>query len=150
MVFGLEILVSLVSLAADMDLSSWRALAVLLWTLLAAVPIWPVRAAICTVVSGWLSANSPNFPQWLRAVAFVHAPSVLIVIPVVGGWVGSGYILVLQVVAVRRLAGVSTGRAVVVALAVLIGSAVFGFLMLVFTMWLPGFVIWTGLGHLPW
>ena len=92
----------------------------------------------------------PAYPHWFRVVGFAHAPSVLVVIPVVGGWIGSGYILVLQVVAAKRLAGVSTGRAIVLGLAVLIGPVVFSFLAFVFTMWFPGFVIWTGLGHLPW
>ena len=149
-VFGLEVLVSLVSQATTLGLNSWRTLPVLLSTLFAAVPIWPVRAAICTVVSGWLSANSPSFPHWLRAIGFAHAPAFLGVIPVIGGWVGSGYVLILQVVAVKRLAGVPTGRAIVVGLAVLIGPAVFSFLIFAFMLWFIGSVIWIGLGHLPW
>ena len=150
MVFGLEVLVSLVSLAAAMDLNSWRTLLALLAALLVAVPVWPVQAAICTVVSGWLSANSPSFPHWLRAVGFANAPAVLVELPVVGGLVGSGYVLVLQVVAAKRLAEVSTGRAIVVGLAGLIGTAVFMFLMFTFSLWFMGPVIWMGLGHLPW
>ena len=115
--------------AASIVLDSWQS--VLRWVLMLLlfpakrVTSWLIGAFICTVASRWGSAESPSFSYWFRVGGFVQAPVALGIVPMVGGLIGGVYRMVLQIVAVRRVAGVSIGIAIVVGLVAVIGPEVF-------------------------
>ena len=56
----------------------------------------------------------PPYSHWLRAMLFASAPGALGIVPFVGSFVGGVYSVVLQVVAIRDLARVPTGTAIVI------------------------------------
>ena len=89
------------------------------------VTSWLIGAFICTVASRWSSAESPSFSHWFRVGGFAQTPVALGIVPVVGGLIGGVYRMVLQMVAVRKVAGVSIGIAIVVGLVAVIGPEVF-------------------------
>lgn len=120
--------------AAVIDWNSWRALPMLLLFAITAFAAWPIGAAICSVMSRWFAADAPRFSFWLRAVGFVQAPLALGVIPIAGSLVAWAYCLVLQVVAVKRLAQVSTGIAVFVGLVAFLGPGLFAALVSAFVI----------------
>ena len=115
--------------AASIVFDSWQG--VLRWVLMfLLVPVkrvtsWLIGAFICTVASRWSSAESPSFSHWFRVGGFAQAPVALGIVPIVGGLIGWVYRVVLQTVAVRRVAGVSIGIAIVVGLGAVIGPEVF-------------------------
>ena len=120
--------------AADIDWDSWQALPMLLLFTISGFAAWPIGAAICSVMSRWFSVDCPRFSFWLRAVGFVQAPLAFGVIPVAGSLVGWVYCLVLQVVAVKRLARVSTGIAILVGLVAFLGPGLFAALVSAFAI----------------
>lgn len=115
--------------AASIVLDSWQG--VLRWVLMfllvpaKRVTSWLIGAFVCTVASRWSSAESPGFSHWFRVGGFAQAPVGLGIVPMVGGLIGWVYRTVLQMVAVRRVAGVSMGIAIVVGLVAVIGPEIF-------------------------
>ena len=115
--------------AASIVFDSWQG--VLRWLLMfllvpaKRVTAWLIGAFICTVASRWCSAEPPGFSYWFRVGGFAHAPVALGIVPMVGGLIGGVYRTVLQIVAVRRVAGVSIGIAIVVGLVAVIGPELF-------------------------
>ena len=55
---------------------------------------------------------SPSYSGWLRAVLFASAPVAFGIVPFVGTFIGAIYNLILQIIAIRELAGISTAAAV--------------------------------------
>ena len=120
--------------AAVTDWNSWQALPMLLLFAISAFAAWPIGAAICSVMSRWFSVDSPRFSFWLRVVGFIQAPLAIGVIPIAGSLVAWAYCLVLQVVAVKRLARVSTGIAILVGLVAFFGPGLFAGLVSAFVI----------------
>ena len=80
----------------------------------------PVSFVGCAIAAGLLclaarlfSTQVPEYVQWLRAMWFASVPGALGIVPLIGGLVGGIYTVVLQVVATRDLARISTGAAIV-------------------------------------
>lgn len=71
-----------------------------------------LAAGLSCLISRAFSDDVPAFPQWFRVFLFTSAPAALGVVPFIGGIAGGVYTTVLQVVAVRDLARVGTGTAV--------------------------------------
>ena len=79
-----------------------------------------IYAGLLCLLSRLFSNDVPPYPNWFRTLLFTSAPSALGIIPFIGGVVGGIYVLVLQVVAIRDLARITTGAAVVVWLVVVL------------------------------
>ena len=73
-----------------------------------------VFIALFSLASRIFASEVPGYTHWFRAMLFATAPTALGVIPFVGTLVGGTYGVILQIVAIRDLARITTGRAVVV------------------------------------
>lgn len=81
-------------------------------------------AGVFSLLARLCSQRVPPYSAWLSAALFATAPSALGIIPLVGPFAGGAYTLTLEVVAIRGLARVSAGLALVVLLtAVVLVSA---------------------------
>ena len=73
-----------------------------------------VGAAIYSLISRLFASEVAPLAGWIRALLFTSIPSSLGIVPIVGSFVGGIYTLILQIVVIRELARVSTGKAVAV------------------------------------
>lgn len=73
-----------------------------------------MTAGLYCLFSRLFANEVPAYPNWFRMLLFTTAPTALGIVPFIGALVGSVYTIVLQVVAIRDLARVTTGAAVVV------------------------------------
>lgn len=88
-------------------------------------------AGVFSLAARLFSQRVPPYSAWLSAALFATAPSALGVIPMVGLFAAGVYTMILEVVAIRGLAGVSAGSALVVFLtSVLLVSALLWALVL--------------------
>ena len=97
-------------------------LVLLNWT----VALWPVTIQIFLfrLAARLLATEVPPYQHWFRAMLFATAPWVLLgAVPVVGPTMGTLYVCVVQVVAVRELCRSSTGRAVLIWLTAMLAIA---------------------------
>ena len=81
-----------------------------------------VDAGVYFLVCRLLAYGVAPLAGWARALLFTNLPIALGVVPTAGLLVGMTYSLVLEVVAIRELAGITTGRAV----GVLVIQVIFG------------------------
>ena len=80
------------------------------WTV-ALVPV-TIQIVLFRLAARVLATEVPPFQHWFRAMLFATAPWVLLgAVPVVGTTMGTLYVWVVQVVAIRELCRISTGRA---------------------------------------
>ncbi len=71
-------------------------------------------AGVSSLVVRLVSQRVPPYSAWLSAALFATAPSALGIIPMVGLYAAGVYTMILEVVAIRGLAGVSAASALVV------------------------------------
>ena len=101
-------------------------------------------AALYQLVARLFAKQVPPFRQWFRAILFASTPSAIAIIPLVGKVASVVYITVLEIVAIRDLAQVSTGTAAIVwFIAIMLGTAVTVVLF-------AAFKVISGLGLFPW
>ena len=97
------------SLAGGRPDSPW---VLLNWTV-ALVPV-TIQIVLFRLAARLLATEVPPYQHWLRAMLFATAPWVLLgAVPVVGTTMGTLYVWLVQVVAIRELCRISTGRAVI-------------------------------------
>ena len=102
-----------------------------------------VTAGLYCLFSRLFANEVPAYPNWFRILLFTSAPTALGIVPIVGALVGSVYTIVLHVVAIRDLARITTGAAIVVWLiavllpTILIVAAVLTFGLTVLMQYLP-------------
>ena len=97
------------SLAGGRPDSPW---VLLNWTV-ALVPV-TIQIVLFRLAARLLATEVPPYQHWFRAMLFATAPWVLLgAVPVVGSTMGTLYVWVVQVVAIRELCRISTGRAVI-------------------------------------
>ena len=107
------------SLAGGRPDSPW---VLLNWTV-ALVP-FTIQIVLFRLAARLLVAEVPPYQHWFRAMLFATAPWVLLgAVPVVGTTMGTLYVWVVQVVAIRELCRTSTVRAVVTWLTAMLAIA---------------------------
>ena len=79
-----------------------------------AIGMTAIAAKAYSVIALLFTDDVPPYSHWLRAMLFASAPGALGIVPFVGTFVGGVYSIVLQIVAIRELARVPTGTAIVV------------------------------------
>ena len=89
-------------------------LPVVLITIPATLVAIAVTAGLYCLFSRLFANEVPAYPNWFRILLFTSAPTALGIVPIVGALVGSVYTIVLHVVAIRDLARITTGAAIVV------------------------------------
>ena len=92
------------------------------WT----VGLWSVTIQIFLfrLAARLLATVVPPYQHWFRAMLFATAPWVLLgAVPVVGTTMGTLYVCLVQVVAIRELCRISTGRAVLIWLTAMLAIA---------------------------
>ncbi len=90
-----------------------------------------VHTLVVRLLSMLFADSLPPYSAWLRAMLYTVPPTAFNVIPMVGWFVSPVYVFVLQVVAIRQVARISTGKALVV---LLLPWAVLGLLVALFGM----------------
>ena len=73
-----------------------------------------MTAGLYCLFSRLFANEVPAYPNWFRILLFTSAPTALGIVPIVGALVGSVYTIVLHVGAIRDLARITTGAAIVV------------------------------------
>ena len=73
-----------------------------------------VTSGLYCLFSRLFANEVPAYPDWFRVLLFSSAPTALGIVPIVGALAGSVYTIVLHVVAIRDLARITTGAAIVV------------------------------------
>lgn len=73
-----------------------------------------IGAGLYCLLSRIFSDQVPGYVSWFRTLLFASAPSALGIVPLIGGIVGSVWIVILHVVTIRDLARLTTGAAIVV------------------------------------
>ncbi len=107
-----------------------------------------VTAGLYCLFSRLFANEVPAYPNWFRMLLFTSAPTALGIVPFVGTLAGSVYTIVLHVVAIRDLARVTTGAAVVVWLisillpTILVVAAALTFGLAAFMQYLPDMFDW--------
>ncbi len=76
-----------------------------------------LRAGMAKILARLVAAEIPGFKNWLRAYVYCGVADVLTFIPWVGGIMAFGYGALLEIAAIRDLARISSGQAVLVGIA---------------------------------
>ena len=98
-----------------------------------AVGMTAIAAKAYSLIALLFTDEVPPYSHWLRAMLFASAPGAFGIVPFVGTFVGGVYSVVLQIVAIRDLARISTGTAIVVwVILVLIGTVLAAAVVLLF------------------
>ena len=98
-----------------------------------AVGMTAIAAKAYSLIALLFTDEVPPYSHWLRAMLFASAPGAFGIVPFVGTFVGGVYSVVLQIVAIRDLARISTGTAIVVwGILVLIGTVLAAAVVLLF------------------
>lgn len=98
-----------------------------------AVGMTAIAAKAYSLIALLFTDDVPPYSHWLRAMLFASAPGALGIVPFVGTFVGGVYSVVLQIVAIRDLARISTGTAIVVwVILILIGTVLVAAVALLF------------------
>ena len=91
-----------------------------------------LRAGMAKILARLVAVEVPGYKNWLRAYVYCGVANVLTFIPWLGGIMAFGYGALLEIAAIRDLARISSGEAVLVE----IGSRV-----LVYLIWIPGVLV---------
>lgn len=98
-----------------------------------AIGMTAIAAKAYSLIALLFTDDVPPYSHWLRAMLFASAPGALGIVPFVGTFVGGVYSVVLQIVAIRDLARISTGTAIVVwVILILIGTVLVAAVALLF------------------
>ena len=98
-----------------------------------AVGMTAIAAKAYSLIALLFTDDVPPYSHWLRAMLFASAPGALGIVPFVGTFVGGVYSVVLQIVAIRDLARIPTGTAIVVwVILLLIGTVLAAVVALLF------------------
>ena len=98
-----------------------------------AVGMTAIAAKAYSLIALLFTDEVPPYSHWLRAMLFASAPGAFGIVPFVGTFVGGVYSVVLQIVAIRDLARISTGTAIMVwVILVLIGTVLAAAVVLLF------------------
>ena len=98
-----------------------------------AVGMTAIAAKAYSLIALLFTDEVPPYSHWLRAMLFASAPGAFGIVPFVGTFVGGVCSVVLQIVAIRDLARISTGTAIVVwGILVLIGTVLAAAVVLLF------------------
>ena len=98
-----------------------------------AVGMTAIAAKAYSLIALLFTDDVPPYSHWLRAMLFASAPGALGIVPFVGTFVGGVYSVFLQIVAIRDLARISTGTAIVVwVILILIGTVLVAAVALLF------------------
>lgn len=94
------------------------------------------HACVCRFLTGRALGEAdayglPSYPDWVRAQMFAAAPLVFGIVPLLGGFVGGIYCLVLHVFAIKDMSGCTTDKAVLIVLIAAVVPAI--------VLGLPGF-----------
>ncbi len=102
-----------------------------------------ITAGMFCLFSRVFADSVPDYLPWFRVALFASAPSALGIIPILGSIAGGIYVIVLQIIAIRDLARISPGAAIVVWLIgallplILIGTAALALGVATFFDFLP-------------
>ena len=89
-------------------------LPLLLITIPATLVALAVAAGLYWLFSRLFTNEVPAYANWYRTLLFASAPTTLAIVPILGAVIGNIYMIVLHVIAIRDLARISNGQAIVV------------------------------------
>ena len=81
---------------------------------------WVILTGVVTLTSRFLAQEPPRFGRLFRVIGFAYAPLILMIEPFVGAPIAIVWFLALLVAAVREACGITTGKAIVALLPLLI------------------------------
>jgi len=96
---------------------------------------------LCVMIVG---GNRKGFEATFRAISYSHSALLFYIVPVIGGFVGGIYLLILAILGVREGHEISTGKAVLAVLLPLIIVSVLGILLAIF---IPLLIVSLGSTH---